>query len=149
MMLAAMSGIDSTVAVASRNAYIFRSAGAISLVCPMRAHPMRSIWARAWASVSDVVNPGIASSLSSVPPVCPSPRPDIIGTATPSDATSGARTSDTLSPTPPVECLSTRPMARCERSSRLPLSSIASVSELSSIASSPRMYAAMRNAAIW
>src|SRR5438445_173642 len=33
-----------------------------------------------------VRKPGIASSLSSVPPVCPSPRPDIIGTATPQAA---------------------------------------------------------------
>jgi hypothetical protein len=34
--------------------------------------------------------------------------PDIIGTATPQAATSGASTIETLSPTPPVECLSTR-----------------------------------------
>ncbi len=46
------------------------------------------------------------SSLSSVPPVWPSPRPDIIGTATPQLATIGASSSETLSPTPPVECLS-------------------------------------------
>ena len=39
MMLAAMSGIDSTVAVASRSAYIFLSAGAISGVCPISAQP--------------------------------------------------------------------------------------------------------------
>ena len=51
--------------------------------------------------------PGIASSLSSVPPVCPRPRPDIIGTGTPHAAASGARISDVLSPTPPVLCLST------------------------------------------
>jgi hypothetical protein len=37
MMLAEMRGIDSTVAVASRSAYSFRSAGAISPVCPMSA----------------------------------------------------------------------------------------------------------------
>ena len=36
-MLAAMSGIDSTVAVASRNAYIFLSAGAISGVWPIES----------------------------------------------------------------------------------------------------------------
>ena len=35
--------------------------------------------------------PGIASSLSSVPPVWPRPRPDIIGTITPHAAASGAR----------------------------------------------------------
>ena len=47
------------------------------------------------------------SSLSSVPPVMPSPRPEIIGTQTSSQASSGASTSETLSPMPPVECLST------------------------------------------
>ena len=50
--------------------------------------------------------PGIDSSLSSVPPVCPSPRPDSCGTATPQAATSGASGRVILSPTPPVECLS-------------------------------------------
>ena len=108
MMLDAMSGIDSTVAVASRSAYIFLSAGAISGVWPIIAQPIVSICSRASASVRSVRKPGIDSSLSSVPPVWPSDRPDIIGTATPSDATSGASTSETLSPTPPVECLSMR-----------------------------------------
>ena len=42
MMLAAMSGIDSTVAGASRSAYIFRSAGAISAVWPISAQPIRA-----------------------------------------------------------------------------------------------------------
>ena len=51
-------------------------------------------------------NPGIDSSLSSVPPVWPSPRPDTIGTATPHAATAGASGIEILSPTPPVECLS-------------------------------------------
>ena len=45
MMLAAMSGIDSTVAVASRSAYIFLSAGAISGVWPIIAQPSFSICA--------------------------------------------------------------------------------------------------------
>ena len=108
-----MSGIDSTVAVASRSAYIFLSAGAISGVCPIIAQPSRSSCCARLASERSVRNPGIDSSLSSVPPVWPSERPDIIGTATPSDATSGASTSDTLSPTPPVECLSTRGRPRC------------------------------------
>ncbi len=52
-------------------------------------------------------SPGIASSLSSVPPVCPSPRPDSFATASPSAAPSGANASVTPSATPPVECLST------------------------------------------
>ena len=46
------------------------------------------------------------SSLSSVPPVCPSPRPESCGTAAPHAATSGVSGSVILSPTPPVECLS-------------------------------------------
>ncbi len=54
-----------------------------------------------------VRNPGIDSSLSKVPPVCPNPLPEIMGTLQPQAATIGARTKLTLSPTPPVECLST------------------------------------------
>ena len=51
-----------------------------------------------------------------MPPVWPSPRPEIIGTGTPHAATIGARISDTLSPTPPVECLSTFMPGMAERS---------------------------------
>jgi hypothetical protein len=47
------------------------------------------------------------SSLSSVPPVWPRPRPEIIGTYAPHAARIGARIKLTLSPMPPVECLST------------------------------------------
>ena len=43
-----------------------------------------------------------------VPPVCPNPRPAIIGTDTPKQATKGAKTNEILSPIPPVECLSTK-----------------------------------------
>ena len=50
--------------------------------------------------------PGILSSLSTVPPVSPSPLPLILGTATPEAATIGATINVILSPTPPVECLS-------------------------------------------
>ena len=53
-----------------------------------------------------VLKPGIVSSLSIVPPVCPRLLPAIIGIVIPSDAISGPRISETLSPTPPVECLS-------------------------------------------
>ena len=105
--------------------------------------------ARAFGEAAVRRNPGIASSLSSVPPVWPSPRPDIIGTATPHAATSGASTSDTLSPTPPVECLSTRGVAHPSKASRDPEASIASVSAASSWRSSPRNTTAMSRAAIW
>ena len=47
------------------------------------------------------------SSLSSVPPVCPSPRPAACGTAPPHAITTGTSGMVILSPTPPVECLST------------------------------------------
>ena len=63
--------------------------------------------------------PGIDSSLSRVPPVCPSPRPDSCGTAAPHAATSGVSGSVILSPTPPVECLSTVGLStRTDRAAR-------------------------------
>ena len=68
------------------------------------------------------------SSLSSVPPLCPRPRPLIMGTFRPPAATMGAMTSEVLSPTPPVECLSTFRPARSEKSSTRPECSMASVS---------------------
>ena len=64
--------------------------------------------------------PGIDSSLSSVPPVWPRPRPDSCGTATPHAATSGASGSVILSPTPPVECLSAVGRDSPEKSIRSP-----------------------------
>ena len=132
MMLAAMRGIASTVPVTSRRAYNRRSAGAISGVWPIIAQPSLVTWPLISASDSAVRKPGIASSLSSVPPVWPRPRPDIIGTATPHAATSGASTSDTLSPTPPVECLSTRGVGHESNVRRWPEASMASVRAASS-----------------
>ena len=69
--------------------------------------------------------PGMASSLSSVPPVWPSPWPESLTTCMPSSAASGATTSVVPSPTPPVECLSTVGPESRERSSRSPDSTIA------------------------
>ena len=71
---------------------------------------------------------GSQSSLSSVPPVWPSPRPEIIGTAAPQAARIGARISETLSPTPPVECLSSDRPVEVPRRARCPESRIAVVS---------------------
>ena len=87
---------------------------------------------------SSTRKPGIDSSLSSVPPVCPRPRPLIFPNGTPQAATIGPTASEVLSPTPPVECLSTtlRPSAPC-RSSVSPLSTIASVSASVSSARQP------------
>ncbi|GIU89273.1 MAG: hypothetical protein KatS3mg010_0372 [Acidimicrobiia bacterium] len=90
--------------------------------------------------------PGIASILSSVPPVWPSPRPDSCGTAAPHAATSGTSTSDTLSPTPPVECLSTVGRPTPDRSRRVPLSIIAAVHVASSPGLMPRKKIAMSSA---
>ena len=107
MIEAVMSGTLSTVAVTSRSAYSRPSAGAMAAVCPTSAQPTVAS-ARLMAASSRVTRkPGIDSSLSRVPPVWPSARPDIIGTGAPHAAASGARTSEVLSPTPPVLCLST------------------------------------------
>ncbi len=87
---AAISGTLSIVPVTSRSAYNRRSAGATSSVCPTKAHPVRRRTPRISDRDNRVRNPGIDSSLSSVPPVWPRPRPDIIGTTTPHAAASGA-----------------------------------------------------------
>ena len=85
-----------------------------------------------------------------MPPVWPSPRPDIFPNGTPHAATIGPTASDVLSPTPPVECLSTtlRPSAE-PRSIVSPLAIIASVSAKVSAPDKPRKYTAIRKADIW
>ena len=80
MIEAAMSSRLSMVAVTSRSAYSLRSAGAISGVCPIMATPMFCSTSWNSASESRTRKPGMASSLSRVPPVWPRPRPEIIGT---------------------------------------------------------------------
>ncbi len=62
-----------------------------------------------------------------MPPVCPRPRPESCGTATPKDATSGASGNVILSPTPPVECLSVVGLPRSSNESVSPLAIIARV----------------------
>ena len=59
--------------------------------------------------------------------MCPSPRPDSCGTATPQAATRGASGRVILSPTPPVECLSAVGRDSEEKSSRSPLAIMAAV----------------------
>ena len=149
MMLAAMSGMDSTVPVTSRSAYSLRSAGTRCRVCPIMTQPSLSTWVRASCRERSVRNPVIASSLSRVPPVCPRPRPEIIGTASPRHAAMGARRSEVLSPTPPIECLSTRGLAYPVKSSRSPDVNIASTSAFSSSGSRPRKKTAIASADIW
>ncbi len=99
--------------------------------------------------VNSVENPAIESNLSSVPPVNPSPRPDILPTGKPVDATSGATISETLSPTPPVECLSTTNGATECKSSVSPEFAIAIVRSIVSCFVIPRRYTAMSHADIW
>ena len=90
----------------------------------------------------------MASSLSSVPPVWPRPRPEIIGTAPPQAATIGASSRLTLSPTPPVECLSSAGPGRpaSDQSSTSPESRIAPVSAMRSAGVMPRSTIAMASA---
>ena len=102
-----ISGTEATVPVTSRSAYSRRSTGASPCPAAQITAPTASNCSRTSSFVKNARHPGIASSLSSVPPVCPSPRPESCGTAAPQAATSGARMREILSPTPPVECLST------------------------------------------
>ncbi len=146
MMLAAISGMLETVAVASRSAYRRPSAGASSGVWPDTATPTCSTCRRMPASDSDTRMPGIASSLSSVPPVCPSPRPLILATSTPQAASSGASTSVVESPTPPVECLSATGHGH---DTRCPDATIASSNPRVSSSLMPRSTTAIRNAESW
>ena len=88
----------------------------------------------------------MASSLSKVPPVWPSPRPLIIGTQSPQAAARGARIRETLSPTPPVECLSTLGRPISGSSTIRPERIMASVSQLVSSAVMPLSTIAMSSA---
>ena len=149
MIEEAMRGRLSTVAVTSRRAYSLRSAGAISGVCRMRPRPHLRNASRDSFSERLTRKPGIDSSLSSVPPVWPSPRPEIIGTQAPAAAASGARMRLVLSPTPPVECLSTRGPGRSERSSTSPVRIIDSVRATVSAAVIPLKKTAIARADAW
>jgi hypothetical protein len=90
----------------------------------------------------------MASSLSSVPPVCPKPRPEIIGTMTPAEAARGAEIRLVLSPTPPVECLSTFMPGMELRSTSSPERIMHSVSALTSRSDIPEKKTAIRKADI-
>ena len=138
----------STVAVISLRAYIFLSAGTrcpdwdVTAKPAFFTMPMNSSWE------SSVRYPGIDSSLSMVPPVKPSPRPDILGTYTPHEAHTAATTRVVLSPTPPVLCLSAQRPISLSRSYTSPEYIMAPVSCMVSSKSMPFMQTAIRNAAI-
>ncbi len=91
------------------------------------------------------------SNLSSVPPVWPRPRPEIIGTKPPQAAIIGPSISETTSPTPPVECLSTTGPGRfSERHSiTWPESRMASVKATRSSMFMSLKKTAIASAAIW
>ena len=107
IMLAAMSGKLSTVPVTSRKAYSFLSAGVRLSVCPINTKLLFFANATACCSLISTRKLGIASRLSMVPPENPKPRPLILTTGTPTEATKGANINVVVSATPPVLCLST------------------------------------------
>ncbi len=89
------------------------------------------------------------SSLSSVPPVWPSPRPLIFMNAAPAAAISGTSTIDVLSPTPPVLCLSTVGRSIPSHESSRPLATMARVMASVSASLIPRSRTAISHADIW
>ena len=97
---------------------------------------------------SVVRKPGMDSSLSTVPPVWPRPRPLILAMRPPAAATMGQAMSVVLSPTPPVECLSTVELPKAERSTSSPEAAMASVSARISSSVMERKQIAMSIAAI-
>ena len=127
MTLEAISGMLLTVPVTSRSAYMRLSAGTRFSVCPITQRPVLCTISKKRRIGISMLTPGIDSSLSSVPPVWPRPRPDIFATVPPQAATSGAITSVVVSPTPPVECLSTFTPGKADRSTVSPERIIASV----------------------
>ena len=157
----AISGIASTVAVTSRSAYNFLSAGAKPAPAAQITAPQSCRTFNISSFESDARQPGIDSNLSRVPPVWPSPRPDNCGIAAPHAATSGASGKVILSPTPPVECLSTVGRVSADQFMRSPLLIMASVqreisrfsmpfskiaissADICSSATAPRVYASI------
>src|SRR5450759_4619604 len=126
-----------------------RSAGTMRSLWLTTATPMRSSCRTNSPCGSCTRKPGIDSSLSTVPPVCPSPRPDILPKTAPLVAACGASTSVTLSPTPPLECLSSTGRRTTRRSSVLPLSTMARASSTVSASLKPLSTIAMSNALAW
>ena len=139
----------STVAVTSLNAYIFLSATAIDAVWPHTAILCSFTESTNFLESISIENPGIASNLSKVPPVCPKPLPDIFATGAPQAATNGANAIVVLSPTPPVLCLSTFIPPISDKSMTSPEFIIASVRYTVSSLSILFIYIAIKSAAAW
>ena len=145
----AINGIQETVPVTSRSAYIFLSAGSRWALWPIIANWQSLTCFTNASSLIIIFNPGIDSNLSSVPPVCPSPRPLILATGTPHAATIGPNTNDVLSPTPPVLCLSTFIPWIALKSIISPLCIISKVNEAVSRLFKPWKQTAIIQALIW
>ena len=141
--------MEGTVPVTSRRAYSLPSAGARSALWPVSTSPICFSCGRNSSVVRSVRKPGIDSILSSVPPLKPSPRPDILPTGSPQAATSGSTTRVVLSPTPPVECLSTAMSTAPLRSSISPEWAIARVRSVVSCSFIPFSRTAIAQAATW
>ena len=107
IILELISGILAVQLIVSLKAYNFLSAGAKFRVWPIKLIPIFFTFSINSSIPISVLYPGIASSLSFVPPVAPSPLPDILATFTPNAATIGISINVILSPIPPVLCLST------------------------------------------
>jgi len=148
MIELAISGMDSTVPVTSRRAYSLRSAGARPEPAAHTTAPAARSTPSISSAESEARQPGMDSSLSSVPPVWPRPRPDSCGTAAPQAATVGASGNVILSPTPPVECLSVVGRSSPDQSIRSPERIIASVHRATSRRVIPFSRIAMARAAI-
>ena len=93
---------EGVVAVASRSSASRRSAGVSRALGAATAMPTSRTWRTKRASGRSASKPGIASSLSMMPPAWPSPRLPVVATRTPSAAASGAAAMGAVSPTPPV-----------------------------------------------
>ena len=143
----AINGIILTVEVTSRSAYIFPSAGASVFVCEAKARFISLTCDKNLSSDKLTSKFGIASNLSMVPPVCPSPLPESFATLkSPNEATSGINIIVILSPTPPLECLSITNSPRQLKSRTSPESTIAFVRYVVSSRSIPTKYIAISKA---
>ena len=101
---AATSPPEVAVPVASRRSRRRRSPGTRRGSWATTAMPTSRTCRTKPARLRSERKPGIASSLSTAPPVWARLRPPRLATRTPSDAARGAATSGVVSPTPPVDC---------------------------------------------
>ena len=121
-----------TVAVTSLREYNFLSKGTIVSEYPIIPVPTLFTIFTNSSLVSGKTNPGIASNLSIVPPVCPKPLPESFAVPILKAANNPAKAIVVLSPTPPVECLSIKNFSIPSNFITSPLFIISSVNTFSS-----------------